>query len=607
MNWKSMLVILATATTGWAPTGGAQELSGTITDPGDHALRNAHVRLGMMAPGQAPKAGLVSVMTDVAGAYAATAPAMSGVLIGIGKAGYLNVVGVLQSLPPNLDLALEPLPLIDSPGYQWRPGFVDKNLATNANFGCNQCHGGQWEALKDSLHAKAATNEYMLSLYSGTGLDGTPGQAPGYKLDNPDKQGMCANCHVPLAAMDAPNAFDPRDATGVELEGVTCEVCHKVRHVEVNTKPGVAGAVQIWRPPPTYGLFAFGPYPDANSMPMKTSEQPQLRRAEFCSGCHEYSNEQGVPVMETYSEWTSVAGDDPDALHCQDCHMKRYDEHGDEDEPAEWDYILDDQHEQQMHGIMRDTREIFPHTFHGASEDYLQEVASVEISLIQAEGTLQVEALVENLYAGHALPTGMPFRNMLLVIEATVDGTPLEYVGEDVVPDYGGTWAGRPGAGFAKVLGDAKGTRNVDFWNATQVLEDTRLPALGELTAYYSFELPQTGGKVSVTATLVYRKFFEQLAAKKGWDVGEVIMTQEMAELQAETWVPEPDVEPPATDPDPGTDPPATDPGETDPDATAGAERDGCQAAPRGSPEAFALLLLMLMMLAFGRRRAQSE
>ena len=42
----------------------------------------------------------------------------------------------------------------------------------------------------------------------------------------------------------------------------------------------------------------------------------------LCAACHEYSNARGVPVLSTYSEWTS--GPYPArGQTCQECHMKK--------------------------------------------------------------------------------------------------------------------------------------------------------------------------------------------------------------------------------------------------------------------------------------------
>lgn len=577
--------------------GGATAMDGKVTDSQENPLWNAWVRMGPMPAGQAPQAGAVATLTDAAGAFALELSGAGSMFIGIGKRGYINVAGMLQSAPAMLPIALDPVPLIDSPDYRWYPRFVDKAIATNANLGCNFCHGEQNDAIEDSLHARATTNEYMLDLYAGTGTHGEQaGVAPGYRLDFPDKAGPCANCHAPLAALDAPDAIDVRDVEGVAREGITCEVCHKGRNVEVNTKPGVAGALQIWRPPNHWGLFAFGPYPDANGMPMQTSYQPQMRRAEFCSACHEYSNDNGVPVMETYSEWTRMAGDDPDALQCQDCHMKRFDEHGDDDEPAELAYIVNDEMQKNMHGVLRDTREIYPHTFHGASEEYLQLVADVTLETIQQDDVIQVTAMVDNIYAGHMLPTGMPFRHMLLVIEATAGGAPLEYMGEETIPDYGGALAGQPGRGFAKVLGDGTGARNVSFWNATEVIEDTRIEPAETDESTWAFTITDEA-PVTIHARLLYRKFFEPLAQAKGWEVGEVLMVEATLDITPEPFDVEPD-EPVVDDPTP-----------QDPDTTVAPDRgDGCIATSSPSPTTALLWALFGVLLLTGvqrrRRRA---
>ena len=115
------------------------------------------------------------------------------------------------------------------------------------------------EWLRDA-HGRSAGNQRFLTMYNGTDLEGNqspltryvyiqdygrvplppdPGKpyfGPGYKLDFPATTGNCASCHVPVQAArpEGPYAADPNLATGLDREGVSCELCHKLGAVTLD-------------------------------------------------------------------------------------------------------------------------------------------------------------------------------------------------------------------------------------------------------------------------------------------------------------------------------------------------------------------------------------
>lgn len=246
-------------------------------------------------------------------------------------------------------------------------------------------------------------------------------------------------------------------------------------------------------------------------------------------------------------------------------------------------------HLHDMHAVLRGSDTLYPHRFQGAL-DLGEEAADLHVALEQDGAALRVTVGVENVNAGHALPTGQPFRHFLLVVDATVDGLVPEQTAGPVVPEYGGGAAGMvdvaglPGKGFARVLGDGTGARNVPFWDATEVLEDTRI-APGETDeCEFGFVLPAGATLAEVRTTLVYRRAFAALTEQKGWDFEDVIVETSDASLALE--------EVKAEDVD-GTG------GEEE----AGSRVDGCEcsaAAPAGAPRPLATLVELLAGL--GRR-----
>src|SRR5262249_49283813 len=56
-------------------------------------------------------------------------------------------------------------------------------------------------------------------------------------------------------------------------------------------------------------------------------------------------------------------------------------------------------------------------------------------------GILTARVRVRNVGPGHALPTGEPMRSLVLRVEARCAGAPLDGVGGDAIPDFGGQYA----------------------------------------------------------------------------------------------------------------------------------------------------------------------
>ncbi len=53
---------------------------------------------------------------------------------------------------------------------------------------------------------------------------------------------------------------------------------------------------------------------------------------------------------------------------------------------------------------------------------------------------------------------------------------------------------------------------------------DNRLPALASDVTQYSFDAPD--GEATVRVRVVFRRLFEHLADRYGWDLGELVMAE---------------------------------------------------------------------------------
>jgi hypothetical protein len=257
---------------------------------------------------------------------------------------------------------------------------------------------------------------------------------------------------------------------------------------------------------------------------MRAAYAPHFRESRMCASCHQYVNpDTGAPGQNTYGEWLAspFAVPGPNFQSCQDCHMPPSDTDGtvcvigdSPTRPAE--------HRRQ-------------HTFIGATPTTLADAILLDASALDGAGLLQVTAEVTNQGAGHAFPSGVSIRNALLVIEASLDGTPLNQVSGPVVPFWAdddvagqqpGDYADYPGKGFAKILegrinGAGPTVRPVLFIDAEAVFSDTLIPSGATDVTTVEFQLPpeaEPGDLVDVTVRLLYRRAFRALAVTKGWD-----------------------------------------------------------------------------------------
>ena len=145
------------------------------------------------------------------------------------------------------------------------------------------------------------------------------------------------------------------------------------------------------------------------------------------------------------------------------------------------------------------------HRFHDSrSADLLATSVGLTLSARIEGDTVVAEIEVANLGTGHHLPAGSPMRHMLVLVSADADGAPLTRIDGPALPEWAGDMHGKPGRGFAKLLGD-KGVVPAPAWQATAVVSDTRIPA-GELDrSQYRFRLdrPVTA---RIGAVLVIRR-----------------------------------------------------------------------------------------------------
>lgn len=416
----------------------------------------------------------------------------------------------------DLLIGLPRLPANDNPSY----------VPPTSQQLCIACHGEQHQQWIGSAHARAARNEWVLDLHSGSG---TPGGGAGYvytATHAPGETGFCATCHAPLEDVFNPGRVQLNElTTNAGRDGVTCLACHQISHVNDNVGALNHLGNAVYRfPEPLNGgtaFHVFGPLPDVVFGPMRNSWQPQFESAQFCASCHQYNNPAtGAPGQTTYTEWQAspFAVPGPEFKPCQSCHMEN------ETEPG----II------AIGGNERPAAQRHRHEWQGSTPPRLRDAILLSTSARQVGNQVEIDVAVENRGAGHSFPTGVSIRNAFVVVEARVGGQTLAQQGGPQLPYWtsdevpgrqDGDYDGLPGRGYARILegrinGQGPTVAPVLFIDAEGVEADTAIPSGSSDRSTYRFALPEQvagGTQVQYSARLIYRRAFRALAVTKGW------------------------------------------------------------------------------------------
>lgn len=318
---------------------------------------------------------------------------------------------------------------------------------------CRQCHRDIFDLWKTSLHGQSYTDASFQAAYMAT------------MLDQGDKAGEhCLRCHAPLAHLE--RNFDLNSALAVE--GVSCTFCHAIASVQGTN---IDSCYQL----DTSGTI-YGPYPPPEDPSEHDARFSQLHlSAELCAGCHEFTNEYGVQVLGTYSEWSSSPYP-AKQIQCQNCHM-----------PMMYDLSVVDNQEMPDWFVTA-------HEFRGGhSKINLTHAVNLETEVTQADRLCTVVVSITNAESGHKLPTGVPVRKLVLkvVMKTSYD--------QEI---------GSARRVYRKVLTDEYGTILEDvpdmFLNATRIYSDNRIRPKETRVETLLFEVPEGVSNYSIETTLKY-------------------------------------------------------------------------------------------------------
>lgn len=318
---------------------------------------------------------------------------------------------------------------------------------------CKLCHTAIHEIWSRSMHANATRDPVF-----------TPAYEAAVERGGQEAKRLCLSCHSPTTA----HTRDYDLTLPLSNEGITCDFCHTVSKVDLSSSNPFTHDL---------GPTKRGLHRDMTSPAHFTKYSPVHSKSEFCGGCHDFRSPEGVPILETYSEWVNS----PYAkrgIQCQNCHMRR--------QPGK----------PLVNRDVKVTNALAPdHVMSGGhSEVRLQDAAKVSITARDRGKHIEVVARVANVGAGHKLPTGAPTRRVILEVS---------------LRSASGDSLGTQRRVYQKTLVDDRGrpltTVEDSFVRSERVESDTRLAPEEVRVERFTFGMPKARDSVIVDALLTYK------------------------------------------------------------------------------------------------------
>jgi len=254
---------------------------------------------------------------------------------------------------------------------------------------CADCHPTHVTSWQGSMHAHAADDPLFVAMNAAAVQSGRV---------EPD---FCVSCHAPVALRlgETTDGTD-LDSVDAELKGVTCAFCHQLDAVE-----GAANGAVSWAHD---GVMRGGISDPVSTPAHRSAYSPLLDRnapesSDACGACHDIVLPDGLHLEKTYAEWeqTIFASQGPARQSCAHCHL-----------PGERGAVATDGpvrrvHDHAMPGVDvalidwpgRDTQRAL-------IQDLLDRTLTAELCVSPGAGGTDVSLTLENVLAGHDVPSG---------------------------------------------------------------------------------------------------------------------------------------------------------------------------------------------------------
>lgn len=329
---------------------------------------------------------------------------------------------------------------------------------------CQNCHPEHYRQWSGSMHAYASDDPMFLAMNARVQRE--TGGAAGL---------MCVGCHAPMAA----RAGATTDGLNLEtlprhLRGVTCFFCHSVDRVEGDHN----NQLHLANDGVMRGGIATPLHTEAHqSAYSRLHDGDDLTSSALCGTCHDVVLPNGLHLERTYKEWRDSLFARPGIgqLSCNRCHLPGHDGPAAEVAGAPHRRV----HEHQMPGIDV-ALSAWPEVDEQRSliERDLYPSVLTNLCVQPSAGGVEVQVVLDNIFAGHAWPSGTTHARRAWV-------ELVAYQGGALVFESGVISAGEPVAHSAdpnlwvlrSYLFDGDGNEVEMPWQAATTQSDLLMPA----------------------------------------------------------------------------------------------------------------------------------
>ncbi|HWZ52624.1 MAG TPA: tetratricopeptide repeat protein [Granulicella sp.] len=415
--------------------------------------------------------------------------------------------------------------------------FIDPKQFQTADY-CGHCHQEAHQQWRESAHSNANRAPWYLKNV------GLLNAEKGIEFSR-----HCEGCHDPIAVVAGALTEGSPKKRPYDQDGVTCQVCHSIQKVDTRgTGSYVMGVPAVMvdeeGQPITTRQVSDAEILTHLDRHSKAVMKDFYRTSEYCSACHkaalprELNGYKWQRAIFLYDEWqnSSFAKQSPLPFYvkdsvstCQTCHMQR--------EPLKLaDYGA-------KKGQLASHRWLGANTlipkYYGFDEQgrrivqFLQNsVFNIDIFALE-RGETPEGGTPQTVVAPLGLTSFQVAPGELLTADVVIQNKGIAHTHVPEQRDMYESWVnftmkdanGRllAESGFIKPNGDldervhsftnrlinAKGTRNYlhEVWNNRIVAYNNTIQSGRSQVVRYAFQMPATGGPVSITATVKYRRF----------------------------------------------------------------------------------------------------
>lgn len=376
---------------------------------------------------------------------------------------------------------------------------------------CAECHPNHYAQWSTSSHAYAMLDPVFREM--------TALRAHAY---DGEQDQFCTQCHTSIGTRGGDIVANYRfeDLQPITLEGVTCESCHKVSAVE---RPHSSGHV----------LDPDGPLRATIADPVEnvfhaSEHSPLHGTSEFCSGCHDVLELDGLNLERPYEEWLESPAAEAGTT-CQDCHMPEYEGQAADGAPTRT------LHSHRWRGVAQPLLEGFvdeatADEIRADVKDLLDGAASLHLSAptaVDPGDRFDLVVTVFNEIDAHNLPTGSTFNRQfwLEVTVADADGTVLYATGDlDDNGDLRNYWSALDPYGdqdlivFSSGFVDPFGELTLLSWEAAELAHASLNPLHERTVTLFVPTAEAVEGPLTVTARVRFRQYGPYLLRFLGLD-----------------------------------------------------------------------------------------